>query len=93
MSDTMRIYAPGATAQAPRSGLSAMALLKRYGAWLRRINDARALREMDAARARDIGATPGWDQAPAGFAADPRPLWGIGLTPQPMDGTAPWSRR
>jgi uncharacterized protein YjiS (DUF1127 family) len=68
-----------------------LGLLARYGAWMRRRDDAARLAEMDPRLARDIGAAPGGERRPEGFAADPRPLWGIGLTPQPMDGHAPWS--
>jgi uncharacterized protein YjiS (DUF1127 family) len=60
-------------------------LLERYGAWLQRRQDAARLREMDPRSAADIGAAPGADRAPAGFAVDPRPLWRLGLAPMPMD--------
>jgi uncharacterized protein YjiS (DUF1127 family) len=90
MSDAIRIYRPSLAAQ----GLARFNFAGLLRAWLRGIGHARALREMDAAQARDIGVAPGWDRAPEGFGVDPRPLWGIGLTPQPMDSTTrPWSKR
>jgi hypothetical protein len=66
-------------------------LLDRCSAWLRRRDDAARLHEMDPRMARDIGAAPGRDGCPQGFAVDPRPLWGVGLTPQPTETTPPWS--
>jgi hypothetical protein len=68
-------------------------LLDRYGAWLRRREDAARLREMDGRAARDMGviAFRASHDAPQGFAVDPRPLWGVGLTPQPMDVSPPWA--
>jgi len=51
--------------------------------WIRQAADRRHLREMDPRLARDIGVARGWDRPPEGFVVDPRPLWGIGLTPQP----------
>jgi chromosome segregation protein len=47
--------------------------------------------ELEPRLARDIGAAPGGERRPEGFVADPRPLWGIGLTPQPVNAHAPWS--
>jgi hypothetical protein len=85
---TLSAAGRGATAVPARSRLG---LLARCGAWLRRLNDARALRGIEPRLARDIGAAPGCDRCPDGFACDPRPLWGIGLTPQPMDVAPPWS--
>jgi hypothetical protein len=68
-------------------------LVARCGAWMRRAHDEARLREIEPRMARDMGATPAAGcQAPEGFAMDPRPLWGIGLTPQPMDVAPPWSR-
>ena len=67
----------------PRIGLPRIDLLTLYGAWIDRMEDARRLREMDPRQARDIGCAPGEDRGPEGFAADPRPLWGLGLTPMP----------
>lgn len=64
-------------------------LLARLRAWLRRREGAARLREMDPAQARDIGVPPGPDRPPEGFAVDPRPLWGIGLVPRPMDAAPP----
>jgi hypothetical protein len=55
--------------------------------------DRRRLREIDPHFARDIGVAPGWDRAPEGFVVDPRPLWGIGLTPQPMEHITPRQSR
>jgi uncharacterized protein YjiS (DUF1127 family) len=69
------------------------ALFARCGDWLRQRNDAARLREMEPHLAQDIGLAPGCDGRPEGFAADPRPLWGIGLTPQPFDATPPRSPR
>lgn len=67
-------------------GLPRIDLLALYGAWINRMEDARRLREMDPRQARDIGCAPGGDHGPEGFAADPRPLWGLGLTPMPDAG-------
>src|SRR5687768_10296200 len=75
-----------AASRRPAAGAAARGLLARAGAWLRRMNETAALREMAPERARDIGLAPGCrDRAPEGYAMDPRPLWGIGLTPRPMD--------
>lgn len=68
-------------------------LLARCAAWLRRAVDDPCLHEVEPRLARDMGATPAGDGRPEGFAADPRPLWGIGLTPQPMETDPPWRRR
>jgi len=57
---------------------------------LRRVNDARALQALEPRLARDIGADPSGNPAPEGFAVDPRPLWGVGLTPQPVSEHPPW---
>ena len=38
---------------------------------------------MEPRQARDIGCAAGTERAPEAFAADPRPLWGLGLTPMP----------
>lgn len=70
----------------PSLASATLRLLARYGAWISRRDDAARLAEMDPRLARDMGALPGPDRRPRGFAADPRPLWGIGLTPRPMDG-------
>jgi hypothetical protein len=79
------------SAAAPAPGVGT--LLARCGAWLRCMNHAAALREIDPRMARDIGVSLPADRGPEGFAIDPRPLWGIGLTPLPMDTLPPWSRR
>lgn len=68
-------------------------LLARCAAWLRRAGDISGPQEVEPRLARDMGATPAGDGRPEGFAADPRPLWGIGLTPQPMETDPPWRRR
>ena len=78
------------TATTPGAGRG---LLARCGDWLRQRNDAAYLREMEPHLARDIGVAPGRGPCPEGFAADPRPLWGIGLTPQPMDTRSPQAER
>jgi hypothetical protein len=65
-------------------------LLARCAAWLRRVTDAQRLSELEPRIARDIGAAECPDRYPKGFAVDPRPLWGIGLTPMPMDTLPPW---
>jgi hypothetical protein len=70
----------------PTLGSAVRGLLARYGAWVRRLDDAAKLAELEPRLARDIGAAPGGDRPLEGFVADPRPLWGIGLTPQPVDG-------
>jgi hypothetical protein len=80
------------TASAP--GMAARRwLLARCGDWLRRRNDAARLREMEPHLARDVGVAPGCDRGPEGFALDPRPLWGVGLTPRPTDVRSPWAER
>lgn len=50
---------------------------------LRRMHDARAIQALEPRLARDIGAAVRSDCRPDGFTVDPRPLWGVGLTPQP----------
>jgi hypothetical protein len=67
-------------------------LLARCREWLNEHHAARALRELEPRLARDIGApTAGCDGAPGNFMVDPRPLWGIGLTPAPMDTLPRWT--
>jgi hypothetical protein len=66
-------------------------LLARCGDWLRRRNDAARLRDMEPHLARDIGISPRGGRAPKGFAVDPRPLWGVELTPLPTATAPPWS--
>ena len=78
------------TRSAPRERPS---ILARYATWLRRLNDAQSLHEIEPHMARDMGVAPGADRCPEGYAVDPRPLWGIGLTPMPGDELPPWSRR
>lgn len=65
-------------------------LFARYCTWLSRLQDAQRLREIDPRMARDISVSLGADRCPDGFAVDPRPLWGIGLTPRPMDVPPAW---
>jgi uncharacterized protein YjiS (DUF1127 family) len=78
---------------APPSPATRPGLLARCGGWLRRRSDAARLREMDPHLARDIGVAPACGPCPEGFAVDPRPLWGIGLTPQPMAPHSPRAER
>jgi hypothetical protein len=78
------------TAAAPRAAMPSI-LLARCGHWLCRLNDTASLREMEPQLARDIDAAAGCNCGPEGFAVDPAPFWGIGLTPQPMDMAPPWS--
>jgi hypothetical protein len=66
-------------------------LLARCGDWLRCRNDATRLRDMEPHLVRDIGAAPACECRPDGFAVDPRPLWGVGLTPLPTAMAPPWS--
>jgi hypothetical protein len=73
----------------PSLGSAARGLFAWYGERVRRLRDAETLAELDPRLARDIGAAPGCDRCPEGFTADPRPFWGIGLTPQPVDGRSP----
>jgi uncharacterized protein YjiS (DUF1127 family) len=80
----------GRTAAAPRAA-PASVLLARYSAWLRRRIDAARLRELDPHLAHDIGITPAGGGHREGFVVDPRPLWGLGLTPQPTEVSPPWS--
>jgi hypothetical protein len=58
-------------------------LLALHHSWLRHLEESQHLREIDPRLARDIGVSPGIDRCPKGFTVDPRPLWGIGLTPAP----------
>lgn len=83
-------FAPRVAGGKPRARRS---LLARYGEWLRRLDDAQRLREADPRLAQDIGAALGCDRPPEGFAADPRPLWGIGLTPGPTEVPPAWFGR
>jgi hypothetical protein len=68
-------------------------LLARCRAWLARRDTTARLRDLDPHLARDMGVAPCGDGCPEGFATDPRPLWGIGLTPQPMDTQPPRAER
>jgi hypothetical protein len=81
-----------------RSSLAARArrdnsLLERYGAWLQRLSDAATVREIEPHRARDIGLSVCTDRCPDSFTVDPRPLWGIALTPHPTEESPPWIPR
>jgi len=71
----------GPVAAAARHSRSSLAAHCRE--WMRKSNAARSCREIEPRMARDIGVAVGRDRHPAGFAVDPRPLWGIGLVPQP----------
>lgn len=87
-------FRAGESRSVPAASRPLTHLLDRCGAWLRRRDEAARLREMEPRLARDIGAAPtSGGLCLDGFAADPRPLWGIGLTPQPGSTTPPWSRR
>ena len=79
-----------ATAPSPaaRPGLFA-----RCGGWLRRRDDARPPARDGAAPGARHRRRPGLRPCPEGFAVDPRPLWGIGLTPQPMASSLRAERR
>jgi hypothetical protein len=68
-------------------------LFTRYRRWIARRTDAQRMRELEPRLARDVGLPPGQDRPPEGYLVDPRPLWGIGLTPQPLDIVPPWSNR
>jgi uncharacterized protein YjiS (DUF1127 family) len=92
MANPISAAVPVIVAPSFRPGAAALGILARCASWLRRMDEAAALREMEPHRARDIGIVPGRDRAPDGFAVDPRPLWGIGLTPQPTEVIPPWSR-
>jgi hypothetical protein len=60
-------------------------------AFLRRLADRARLRQLDARLARDLGLPErGAAGAPfEAFLVDPRPLWGIGLTPMPVAAARP----
>ena len=75
----------GTTWRPPALGSAVRGLLARYGAWVRRLDDAERPAELDPRLAGDIGAAPGCERCPESFAVDPRPLWGIGLTLQPTE--------
>jgi hypothetical protein len=49
--------------------------------------------ELEPRLARDIGVSPSGNGMPEGFAIDPRPLWGIGLTPEPIGAATQVCRR
>jgi hypothetical protein len=59
--------------------------------FLQLLADRARSREVDARTARDLGLPPcGASGAPLdAFLVDPRPLWGIGLTPMPMAAPRP----
>lgn len=59
------------------------ALAARCGDWMARLGGAGDRHEIEPRLARDMGVAARCNHRPAGFAVDPRPLWGIGLTPQP----------
>lgn len=65
-------------------------LLARCAAWIRRMEGLQRLRDMEPHLARDIGVHPGQESCLGSFAVDPRPLWGIGLTPRPAEALPPW---
>ncbi len=72
---------------------SRVGLLDRALAWLRQRADARILREVDPRMAIDVGIEPPRDPRPAGYVVDPRPLWGIGLTPMRVtDAPSTWGK-
>jgi hypothetical protein len=78
----------------PAIGAGRGLLLRRVALSMRRWADRRRLRDIDPHLARDIGVAPGWNRAPEGFVVDPRPLWGIGLTPEPVgELPRPWNRK
>jgi hypothetical protein len=96
VSITLPDISPSASSPRPAAATPAVAiaagrgLLARCAYWLRCRRDATRLRDMEPYLARDIGLDPGCgDRGPEGFALDPRPLWGVGLTPQPMDTRPP----
>jgi hypothetical protein len=76
----------------PTLGSVDLGLLARHGEWVRRLDDAARLAELEPRLARDIGAAPCADRRPEGFGVYPRPLWGVGLAPQPVHAhSPPWS--
>jgi len=81
---------PSRTAAAQRTGSGIVGAWRLPG-WFRRMRDARTLQALEPRLARDIGAIP-VRSPPAGFVVDPRPLWGIGLVPQPTNAHPPWRR-
>lgn len=66
-----------------------LGLAARLGALVRRLGDAARHSEMDPRLARDIGVLPDRHRGLEGFAVAPRPLWGVGLTPQPTGARRP----
>ena len=57
-------------------------LRRRAMLWLRHRRTLAELQDASPEVRRDIGLPPAADPVP-GFSVDPRPLWGIGLVPQP----------
>ena len=80
----------GSGAQAPGisyfPGLIARWQTRRHNRQQRRI-----LSELEPRLAHDIGIDPILSGAPSGYRIDSRPLWGIGLTPQPVDAAPSWT--
>jgi uncharacterized protein YjiS (DUF1127 family) len=80
----------GGSAQAPGisyfPGLIARWQTRWQNRWQRRI-----LSQLEPRLACDIGIDPILDDGPSGYRIDPRPLWGIGLTPQPIDAAHSWT--
>jgi hypothetical protein len=64
--------------------------LARCQALFRNWRYSRCLRELEPRLARDIGVASTCDRGPANFAVDPRPLWGVGLIPQPITTYSRW---
>jgi hypothetical protein len=82
----------GAADEAIPAALSS-GLIDRLLSHRRLRQNARILRELDPHLALDIGAAVPLNPRPANFAVDPRPLWGIGLVPQPIDPSPACIRR
>jgi hypothetical protein len=83
LSIPLGVATPPAKRAAREQPRVATGLFAWYLRWLQRWEDTQRLREIDPHLAADIGAPPGADRHPAAYAADPRPLWGVGLTPRP----------
>ena len=76
------------TLTAERAEAAGPALRHRALLWLRHRRTLAELQEAAPQLRRDIGLPPAADPM-AGFAVDPRPLWGIGLVPQPRRDERP----